>query len=433
MREKSIEKVVVIPKLKQRKRVAAYVRVSMDKETMLHSFTAQASHYKELISKHKDWEFVDIYADYGISGTKVNRPEFIRMLDDCRLGKIDMIITKSISRFARNTALLLSTIRHLKSLHIDVYFEEQNINSLSGQGELMLTLLGGIAEAEAKSMSENVRWSISKFFKEGKVWGLHDIYGYRAVNSSYEIKENEAEVIRLIFKLYTQDNFGFQKIANILNDQNISSPLGFRWRFSAVRQIINNITYVGDLMLGKASAPMNQRHGYKTNKGEFPIYHVLESHPAIISMDDFNKAQEIMAKKDNKFVRPKKDTSPFHGLIKCADCGRNYVRKKNAYRTYWVCSSMSNRKATNCNQTLSIREDILIDLTKETLKTTEFNETLLKKNVEKIVIHGDKNVDFELKNKEIITLPFEFKSRSLSWTPEMKKQASKDSFKRWKK
>lgn len=433
MKEKSIEKVAVIPKLKQRKRVAAYVRVSTDKESMLHSFTAQASHYKEMISKHKDWEFVDIYADYGISGTKVNRPEFNRMMDDCRNGKIDMIITKSVSRFARNTALLLATIRELKALHIDVYFEEQNINSLSEQGELMLTLIGSIAEAEAKSMSENVRWSVTKFFKEGKVWGLHDIYGYKAVNNTYEIKEEEAYVIRLIFKLYTQDNFGFQKIANILNDQNIPSPLGFRWRFSAVRQVLNNFTYVGDLMLGKSSAPMNQRHGYKTNKGEFPMYHVLESHPAIISMDDFNKVQEIMAKKDVRFVRPKKDTSPFHGLIKCADCGRNYVRKKNEYRTYWVCSSMSNRKAANCNQTLSIREDILVDLTKEALKITEFNELLLKKNIEKIVIHNDKTVDFVFKNKEIISLPFEFKSRSLSWTPEMKKQASKDSFKRWKK
>lgn len=131
MIEKRIEKILVTPKLKQRKRVAAYVRVFVDKETMLHSFTAQASYYKELISKHKDWLFVDVYADYGISGTKVNRPEFNRMIDDCMTGKINMIITKSISRFARNTTILLSTIRELKALNIDVYFEEQNINSMS--------------------------------------------------------------------------------------------------------------------------------------------------------------------------------------------------------------------------------------------------------------------------------------------------------------
>lgn len=157
MNEKLIEKVAVIPKLKQRKRVAAYVRVSVDKETMLHSFAAQASYYKELISKHNDWELVDVYADYGISGTKVNRPDFNRMIEDCREGKIDMIITKSISRFARNTALLLATIRELKALHVDIYFEEQNMNSLGEQGELVLTLLASMAEAEAKSSFKGER------------------------------------------------------------------------------------------------------------------------------------------------------------------------------------------------------------------------------------------------------------------------------------
>ena len=207
MKEKNIEKVAVIPKLKQRKRVAAYVRVSVDKETMLHSFTAQASYYKELISKHNDWELVDVYADYGISGTKVNRPEFNRMVEDCRLGKIDMIITKAISRFARNTALLLKTIRELKALHVDIYFEEQNINSLSEQGELMLTLLASIAEAEAKLMSENVKWRIDKKFI---------------------INKEQAEVVKRIFAMALNglgsimNNIGMDKkqIEQLLKDIN---------------------------------------------------------------------------------------------------------------------------------------------------------------------------------------------------------------------
>ena len=250
MIEKRIEKILVTPKLKQRKRVAAYVRVSVDKETMLHSFTAQASYYKELISKHKDWVFVDVYADYGISGTKVNRPEFNRMIDDCKTGKIDMIITKSISRFARNTTLLLSTIRDLKALHINVYFEEQNINSLSEQGELMLTLLASIAEAEAKSMSDNVKWTVKKEFLKGNLYGVKHLYGYDVEDKAFVVNEKEAQIVKRIYELYLQGN-GYIKIASILNEENIKSPMNKRWRFSVIRKILKDETYTGKLILQK--------------------------------------------------------------------------------------------------------------------------------------------------------------------------------------
>lgn len=418
--------------LPNKKKVAAYCRVSVEKDAMLHSLANQVSYYQDYISANPDWIFVGIYADEGISGTKVDRPEFNRLIEDCKNHKIDLIITKSISRFARNTTLLLETTRLLKSLNIDVYFEEQNMHSLSSDGELMLTLLASFAEEEAKSMSNNVRWKVNKFFEEGKVWGMHDFYGYKVVNGNYEIKEDEALVIRLIFKLFTENGYGYQKIASYLNNINIPSPENAKWTFSTVRAIIQNITYTGELLLGKKSGPMNGPHD-KPNDGSFPMYHVSESHPKIISKEIYEKANEKKANSKVKYVHEKSFVSPFDKKIKCAFCNRNYVRKKNKYRTFWICSSISNKGATNCTQTLSLREDTLIELTNNALGIDKFDEALFNKKIERIIVHQSKDLDFVFKNGEVKTFHFEFKSRKESWTNEMKEQARKDSFKRWRK
>lgn len=265
MKEKSIEKVAVIPKFKQRKRVAAYVRVSVDKETMLHSFTAQASCYKELNSKHNDWELVDVYADYGISGTKVDRPEFNRMIDDCRDGKIDMIITKSISRFARNTALLLATIRELKALHVDVYFEEQNMNSLSEQGELILTLLASMAEAEAKSMSMNVKWRGDKTFMQGEVYSTTRFYGYDIIDKKFIINKEQAKVVKKIFQMALV-GLGYIKITEALNKEGIKNPSDTKWSYRSVERILKEDTYTGKLTLQKTYRSESKKR--ELNKGE---------------------------------------------------------------------------------------------------------------------------------------------------------------------
>lgn len=418
--------------LPNKKKVAAYCRVSVEKDAMLHSLANQVSYYQDYISSNPDWIFVGIYADEGISGTKGDRPEFNRLIEDCKNHKIDLIITKSISRFARNTTLLLETTRLLKSLNIDVYFEEQNMHSLSSDGELMLTLLASFAEEEAKSMSNNVRWKVNKFFEEGKVWGMHDFYGYKVVDGNYEIKEDEALVIRLIFKLFTENGYGYQKIASYLNNINIPSPENAKWTFSTVRAIIQNITYTGELLLGKKSGPMNGPHD-KPNDGSFPMYHVSESHPKIISKEIYEKANEKKTNSKVKYVHEKSFVSPFDKKIKCDSCNRNYVRKKNKYRAFWVCSSMSNKEATNCAQTLSLREDTLIELTNNALGIDKFDEALFNKEIERIIVHQSKDLDFVFKNGEVKTFHFEFKSRKESWTNEMKEKARKDSFKRWRK
>ena len=183
------------------KRVAAYARVSSDKDAAVHSLSSQISYYNEYISNHVGWEFVGVYADEGITGTKDNRPEFVRMLEDCRKGKIDLVITKSITRFARNTVVLLDTIRELKLLEIDVFFEKENMHSISKNGELMLTLLAMYAEEESRSASENQKWRIRKMFEEGRP-NTGRMLGYYLKDGQLTIIPEEAEVVRMIFKDY---------------------------------------------------------------------------------------------------------------------------------------------------------------------------------------------------------------------------------------
>ena len=191
-----------IPQMPTRKRVAAYARVSMETERLQHSISAQISYYSNLIQSNPAWEYVGVYADSGISGTSIKgRPEFNHMIEDCEKGLIDIVLTKSISRFARNTVDLLKTVRHLKELGIEVRFEKENINSLSGDGEVMLTLLASFAEEESRSISENAKWGIKKRFEQGEP-RRGRIYGYRVKNGQYVIKEDEAAVVQRIFQMF---------------------------------------------------------------------------------------------------------------------------------------------------------------------------------------------------------------------------------------
>jgi len=198
---RTITIVPALPKLEQRKRVAAYARVSSGKDAMLHSLSAQVSYYSSLIQKHGDWLYVGVYADEAKTGTKDNRADFQRLIADCRAGKIDMVITKSISRFARNTVTLLQTVRELKALGVDVFFEEQNIHTMSADGELMMTILASYAQEESRSASENQKWRIKRNFEAGMPWN-GTLLGYRMVDGRYEIIPEEAELVRRIYSLY---------------------------------------------------------------------------------------------------------------------------------------------------------------------------------------------------------------------------------------
>ena len=226
--ERTIKRVtfhaLAAPKLK---RVAAYARVSSDKDPMGHSLSVQISYFNNLIQKHPDWTLVGIYADEGVTGTRADRPEFMRLLADCRAGKVDMICTKSITRFARNTVTLLETVRELKELGVDVFFEKENLHSTTGEGELMLTILASFAQEESRSASENQLWRVQKNFKEGKPWNC-TMLGYRNENGQLIVVPEEAEIVRTVFRMYLE-GCGTRVIAKHLNDNHILARRGNEW------------------------------------------------------------------------------------------------------------------------------------------------------------------------------------------------------------
>lgn len=232
--------------------VAAYARVSVDKETMHHSLMAQIDYYKHLIEENPKWKLVDIYVDEGITGTTESRDSFQRMIDDAMSGNIDLIITKSITRFARNTVTLLETVRKLKENNIDVYFEEQNIHTISKDGELLLTILASYAQEESRSVSENMKWRVKKNFEEGLSWGTH-LYGYKYKNNQYEIIPEEAKVVKKIFDLYLEGN-GVQAICKTLEAEGIKTRNNIFFSKSTIRVMLSNEYYTGDKILQKLTA-----------------------------------------------------------------------------------------------------------------------------------------------------------------------------------
>lgn len=227
--DKTITKIDALPKLEKKLKVAAYCRVSSGKDTMLHSLANQVSYYNNLIQMNPSWEFAGIYADEAISGTRDTREEFNRLIKDCKDGKIDLVIVKSISRFARNTLTMLETIRELKELGIDVFFEEQNLHTLSSEGEMVLTFLASFAQEEARSVSENMKWKVRKNYEQGLPWTTKPMYGYRFINKKLEIVPEEAKLVKRIFDLYL-DGLGIVAIANLLNEEKVKPMYAEFWK-----------------------------------------------------------------------------------------------------------------------------------------------------------------------------------------------------------
>ena len=244
MKREIVKIIPLIDKLHQKKKVAAYARATSEKDSMLHSLSAQVSYYSKLIQDTPNWQYIGVYADEAKTGTKDSRPEFKRLLEDCKQGKIDLIITKSISRFARNTLTVLETIRNLKTLGIDVYFEKENIHSLSEDGELMLTLLSSFAQEESLSVSENCKWRIRDKFKQG-ISTNFKMLGYEINNGKIEVIDDEAKIVKMIFRDYLS-GMGTNAIARKLRDNNIPTKSGGFWREVTIKRILKNEQYAGN-------------------------------------------------------------------------------------------------------------------------------------------------------------------------------------------
>ena len=398
-----------IPKLK---RVAAYARVSSGKDAMLHSLSAQVSYYSELIQNHSGWQYVGVYADEALTGTKDNRENFQRLLADCRAGKVDMIITKSISRFARNTVTLLETVRELKNMGVDVFFEEQNIHSLSADGELMLTILASYAQEESLSASENQKWRVKQKFSNGQPWRTY-MFGYRYDGEQLVIVPEEAEIVRSICADYL-DGKGVVAIMKRLNEEGILTQQGFTWHQSAVQRVLRNYTYTGNLLLQTKFRENHLTKRTVVNRGELPQYHIQNSHEPIIDMDTYKAVQIEMAHRADQFGKPQTTvTYPFTGIITCAGCGMHYRRKMKKTGPVWICSTYNTLGKAAC-QSKAIPESVLIDIVDEIGGIG---------NLTAIQAANNNTLVLTLTSGQQIVKQWLDRSRRESWTPEMREAA----------
>ncbi len=356
-------------------RVCAYCRVSTDSEEQQTSYKSQKIHYENLIKEHDDWEFVDIYADEGLSGTKTaKRTDFNRMIEDALNGKIDMIIAKSISRFARNTVDTLNYVRQLREKNVDVFFEKENIHTLQMTSEMFLTLYSAFAQAESESISENVKAGVRMKMKRDELVGHYAPYGFIYDEEVENLVENpnEAFIVRYIFDRY-KEGIGSSRIARELNNQNIPSPTGKKWSGTVTFRMLRNEKYVGDLLTGKTYTdnPINSKK--KKNKGEFDMYYTEDHHKGIVDRETWNKCQEIADKRSGKFStdgNPNRFSQiyPFSSKIVCGLCGENYIRRSwkghkegDPRRVAWACKTY-NTDHLSCQSYGNIKESYIEEL-----------------------------------------------------------------------
>lgn len=381
------------PILKKRQRVAAYARVSKDTERLMHSVSAQVSYYSSLIQKNPEWEYAGVYADSGISGTGIKeRDEFQRLIEDCEAGKIDIVLTKSISRFARNTVDLLATVRHLKELGVEVRFEKENISSFSGDGELMMTIIASFAQEEVRSTSENIKWGIRKGYANGvDVARNKKVFGYRYDGEKYIIQEDEAEIVRFIFKSMA-DGVAPSVIVKELNARGAKTWRGYDFCYGNLATILRNEIYIGDRRMQKCFVADPIKHNKVKNRGELPQYYISDCHEPIIDKDTFDRVQEIMRQRADAVP-----TYPFTKKIVCGTCGRQFTRKKGKVKgkTYihWICRGKK-EVGTTCSS-VNFSEEELEKISTQMMGMQDFDGDAFEAAVSLIKVEKNGNLRFK--------------------------------------
>lgn len=340
----------------QKKKVCAYARVSSDSRRQEDSLENQMMTYERLITGNPEYEFVGVFADQGISGYCENRPQFQKMMEKARAGEIDLIITKSISRFARNTVTVLKFARELKELGVGIFFEEQNINTLSGDGEMMLAVLASFAQEESRSMSENNKWSIRKKFEKGEgMINTSRFLGYdKNEYGDLVVNQKEAEIVLLVFDLYLM-NVGTSRISDLLNCMGVKTVTGNAWESGTVNGMLCNEKYKGDFHLQKYYTPENKRNQTRKNTGEVQSYYISENHEPIVAPEVWEKVQEVREKRkrdrnigqDN--TKKFQNRYPLSGMLICPYCGKT-LRRRQVYnkKIQWLCSTYIEKGVKAC-------------------------------------------------------------------------------------
>ena len=380
-RTKVVTKIAANPALSKKHdpnrvlRVAAYCRVSTDDEDQLNSYRTQKAYYTELIKKNPKWRFAGIYADEGITGTMVKkRDDFLRMIEDCEKGKIDLILIKSVSRYARNIVDCISYIRKLKALGIGIYFEEQNINSMTEDSEVYIGIYGVMAQSESENISANVKWGINKRMQNGTYACRFNLLGYRRDKATREvyIVPEEAETVKKIFQMYLQ-GMSLEQIKRYLETNHILTVNGKAvWSKNGIKAMLTNEKYVGDVMHQKTYREDCISKKTKINRGEIDRYLVTDNHPAIIDRETFRLVKKELVKRSSKRRTSSNaitELGKYSGkyalseLLVCDTCGSPYRRKtwtrKGKKKIYWRCLNHLENGTDACPQSQGINEEVL--------------------------------------------------------------------------
>ena len=420
-----------LPKLERKKRVAAYARVSCGKDAMLHSLSAQVSHYSNFIQNHGDWIYAGVYADEAKTGTKDSRENFQRLIADCRAGKIDMVITKSISRFARNTVTLLQTVRDFKAWEVDIFFEEQNIHTMSADGELMLTILASYAQEESRSASENQKWRVRKAFENGELMNLRFLFGYDISADGITVNEEEAAAVREIFTRFNSGE-SMSSICRDLDARGFKGSLGGTWCPERIRETLSNEKYLGNALLQKRYRNNHIEKKLVQNNGELPKYYAEGTHEPIIDLAAFEQAQKRLHKLERQTAKRNKPTrSVFSGLVRCGLCGNTYKRTTHKGRHFWNCTTYQTRGKSAC-AAKRIPEETLISLTCDVLGIDSLDSDMVRNRIAAIRAEQNNTVIFSLNDGSEIRKQWKDRSRSESWTDEMKEAARQKALERSK-
>ena len=419
-----------VPVFKRKKRVAAYARVSVEAENTIHSFSAQVSYYSSLIQNNPGWEYAGVFADNGISGTGIGkRTDFLRMLEAADNGKIDIILTKSIQRFARNTVDLLETVRHLKDIGVEVRFEKEHINSLSGDGELMLTVLASFAQEESRSISENTKWAIRKRFQKGIPGKQLRVYGYRWEGDGLVIVQEEAEVVRRIFRNYLAGKSKLDIMAELAAEE-ITTRSGKPWSEPGIKVMLTNVTYTGNLLLQKWFTVDPITKYKKKNRGELPQYYVEDAHPAIIDKATFDAVQAEIARRKalGPLANKSLNTCCFTGKLRCPACGKNYARSRHTsnpkrVQDIWICSTRR-KKGGRCSIGGVINHVSLERACIAVLGMDGFDEDVFREKVDFIIVPRRNVLEFHLKDGSVVTKDCPNTGNKDRWTQEEREKVA---------
>lgn len=427
MKAKIIEPKKIGEKSEKKLRVAAYARVSTDNEEQEGSFENQKKYYEDKIKNNPNYEFVRVFADQAISGTTDKRPEFQQMIRFAEEGAIDLIITKSISRFSRNVADLHKYTEKLKSLGVNVKFEEEGIEIEGAQGTLLLSILGAIAQMEVENTSQHINWALGNKMSNSELVGQPNPLGYDVIKDVDEngnkrlqlvINDEEAEIVRYIYKRYIE-GIGAHTIAKELESMGAKTKKGStKWHDSTVMGILKNEKYIGKLIQGKTYTVSPINHIRKKNNLDRPKYETEDNHDAIISKDDFDKAQEIIASRRTSYENGRNigttqnsAQSDFTSKIRCAYCGKNYVRRivhkgTKSEKAIWQCATYSKRGKSNCPYCKTVDEETVkqafVHYMAKLLEKTEYPIFLSEKSFEDHVKESQKiNSGVELQIEDV--------------------------------